>query len=192
MTIVLKLAIFLTLALGVVHIPSSGKSQTSSVVQQLSQIEQRLANAVVERDLQTYSSLLAQDWTTIDLAGRVLTKSQVMEELASKDRRIESATIDEIRVRELGGVAVVTGRTTATGNYQGQRATVELRFTDVFVRRDGRWQVVGGSIARYANHEVRRREHSASRLTTACSGGREASFFIIPPMPLAAPLMRVC
>lgn len=142
MRIVLKLAILLTLAMGVVHIPSSGKPQTSSVVQQLSQIEQRLANAVVERDLQTYSSLLAPDWTTIDLAGRVLTKSQVMEELASKERRIESATIDEIRVRELGEVAVVTGRTTATGSYQGQRATVELRFTDVFVRRDGRWQVV--------------------------------------------------
>lgn len=139
---VLNLAVFLTLAAGILHSSTTGRTQTPTVAQQLSQIEQRLAKAIVERDLQTYSSILAPDWTTIDLAGRILSKSQVMEELSSKERQIESAIIDDIRVRELGEVAVVTGRTTATGSYQGKRSTVVLRFTDVFAKRDGRWQVV--------------------------------------------------
>jgi ketosteroid isomerase-like protein len=40
------------------------------------------------------------------------------------------------------GFAVVTGRTRATGSYQGQSATVTLRFTDVFHRENDRWVVV--------------------------------------------------
>ena len=139
---VFNLAVFFALATGILHTSTTGRTQTSDVAQQLSQLEQRLAKAIVERDLQTYNSILAPDWTTIDLAGRVLSKSQVMEELASKKRQIESARIDDIRVRELGEVAVVTGRTTATGTYQGKRSTVELRFTDVFAKRGGQWQVV--------------------------------------------------
>jgi ketosteroid isomerase-like protein len=142
MTKILRLSILFGLTVGILQLSPAGKTQNPTVAQHLNQIEQQLAKAVVERDLQTYSSLLAPDWTTIDLTGRVLTKSQVMEELASKERQIEAATIDDIRVRDLGEVAVVTGRTTATGSYQGKRSTVVLRFTDVFARRDGKWQVV--------------------------------------------------
>jgi uncharacterized protein (TIGR02246 family) len=138
----LKVAIFLSVGVGALHSQSTARPQTSNVAQQLSAIEQRLAKALVENDLQAYSKILSPDWTTIDLSGRVLSKSQVMEELAAKERRIEAATIDDIRVRELGNVAVVTGRTTVTGSYQGKQATVTLRFTDVFAKRDGEWQVV--------------------------------------------------
>jgi ketosteroid isomerase-like protein len=138
---VLNLALFFTLVAVNIN-SSSGRSQSPTVTQQLSQIEQRLVKAILEKDLQTYSGILAPDWTTIDLTGRVLSKAQVLEELASKERQIESATIDDIRVRELGDVAVVTGRTIATGSYQGKRSSVELRFTDIFAKREGRWQVV--------------------------------------------------
>jgi len=51
-------------------------------------------------------------------------------------------TVDEVNVRMLGAVAIATGRTRATGSYQGQKASVALRFTDVFHFCDGRWQVV--------------------------------------------------
>lgn len=138
----LKLAVFVTLAAGSLYSFPARTPQTTTVAQQLSQIEQRLAKAAVDRDLETFNSILASDWTSIDLAGRVLSKSQVIQELASRERQIEAAIIDDIRVRELGEVAIVTGRTTATGSYQGQRSAVVLRFTDVFAKRDGRWQVV--------------------------------------------------
>lgn len=143
--------ILVTLMAGSLYSSPAETSQTSNIAQQLSQIEQRIAKAVVEGDLATYDSVLASDWTTIDLTGRVLSKSQVMRELASKERQIDSATIDDVRVREFGKVAVVTGRTTATGSYQGQRITVVLRFTDVFAKRDGRWQVVASQGTQVAN-----------------------------------------
>ena len=111
---------------------------------ELNRLEQRLVRAWIDKDRETIESILSDDWAVIDPVGRLLTKAQVMEEaFGSGDREIEAGHIDDVRVRTYGEVAVVTGRTSATGTYKGIRATVRLRFTDVCVRRGvGDWQVV--------------------------------------------------
>jgi uncharacterized protein (TIGR02246 family) len=107
------------------------------------ELEERLARAWVERDRAFIETLLAPEWTVTDAAGQMLTKQQVLDEaFSSGERRIESMAIDEVRVRIYENTAVVTGRTRATGSYRGERGSATLRFTDVFVKRDGRWQVV--------------------------------------------------
>jgi hypothetical protein len=119
---------------------SVANTEASSV---LVELERRLARAWVESDRPFIEGLLAPDWTVTDPSGRVLTKQQVLDEtFASADRRIDSMSVDDLRVRCLGPTAVVTGRTQATGAYRGQTASVALRFTDVFCLVDGRWQVV--------------------------------------------------
>ena len=113
---------------------------TASVIAEL---EQRLAQAWVSRDRPVIEALLASDWTVTDPSGRVLTRQQVLDEtFSSSERRIETMTVDDVRVRVLGDVAIATGLTRATGSYRGQQASVALRFTDIFHVRDGRWQVV--------------------------------------------------
>ncbi len=56
-------------------------------------------------------------------------------------------TIDEVNVRLLGNVAVVTGRTVAAGS---DGTTVALRFTDVIAKRGGKWQIVASQGTRIA------------------------------------------
>jgi hypothetical protein len=58
---ILRLSVLLALAVGILYSSPTGKTQNSTVAQQLNQIEQQLAKAVMERDMQTYSSLLAPD-----------------------------------------------------------------------------------------------------------------------------------
>jgi ketosteroid isomerase-like protein len=119
---------------------SPGATDSGSVLKDL---EQRLAAAWVNGDRTFIYDLLADDWTVTDPAGRVLTKQQVLNEtFSSKERRIDTMAVDEILVRMLDDAAVVTGRTRATGSYRGQKATAVLRFTDIFLFRDGRWQIV--------------------------------------------------
>ena len=108
----------------------------------LNELEQRLVKAWLFHDWETLGALLDEDWSVIDPGGRVLTKEQIMAEAASGERKIESGNIDEDRILSFGDVAVVTGRTTAAGTYQGQSFNVRLRFTDVFVRRGDDWRVV--------------------------------------------------
>ena len=118
-------------------------TQSSGPEAELVGLEERLAQAWVTGDRAFIEGLLADDWSVTDAAGQVLTRKQVLDEtFASTDRRIESMAIDDLRVRPLGETAIVTGRTRATGSYKGQSATVVIRFTDVFTRRDGRWQIV--------------------------------------------------
>jgi uncharacterized protein (TIGR02246 family) len=119
-------------------------AQNQSPVDELVQLQQRLMRAWIDGDRAYVESVLASDWTTTDVSGQVLTRATVLREVfESRDRRIESGRIDDVKVRMLGDeAAVVTGRTAAVGTYKGQRGNVTLRFTDVFVRRDGRWQAV--------------------------------------------------
>jgi hypothetical protein len=65
----------------------------------------------------------------------------------SQDRPIKAMTIDEVSVRLLGNVAVVTCRTMAVGS---DGAAVKLRFTDVVAERAGQWQVAASHGTRIA------------------------------------------
>jgi ketosteroid isomerase-like protein len=109
----------------------------------LTDIQQRLARAWVDGDREFIESVLADDWSVIDLTGRMLTKEEVLREaFGSEERQVASMKIDDIRVRSFGDWAIVNGRTQAGGEYQGTMIEVTLRFTDVFVLLDGRWQAI--------------------------------------------------
>jgi len=106
-------------------------------------LEQRLSQAWVHGDRSFVEALLAPDWTVTDQTGQLLTKQQVLEEaFASTARRIDAITVDDVRVRLLGNVAIATGRIRATGSKQGQSISAAIRFTDVFELKEGRWQIV--------------------------------------------------
>ena len=116
---------------------------SSEVAEVLRGIEERLARAWVEGDRSFIEQTLADDWSVTDLTGRVLTKAEVLKEaFGSEDRKIASMRIDDINVRAFGDWAIVTGRTQASGEYQGNAVEVVLRFTDVFAYREGSWQAV--------------------------------------------------
>ena len=115
----------------------------NEIIEALTSVELGLAKAWVEGDREFIESVLGDDWRVTDLTGRVLTKEEVLREaFGSDERQVESMAIDDINVRPFGDWAIVTGRTKAAGEYLGEVVEVKLRFTDVFVMRDGRWQAV--------------------------------------------------
>jgi ketosteroid isomerase-like protein len=56
---------------------------------------------------------------------------------------------DDLRVRVYGNSAVVTALTRTKGKFLGQEFTTHERSTDVFVKRDGRWQCVLSQLTRF-------------------------------------------
>lgn len=116
---------------------------SSDIVDILRGLEAQLIAAFVAGDPSVHKRVLSDDWSVIDLQGRVLTKKQVLEEsFGSEDRQISSGYIDEIKVRPFGNWAVVIGTTHVTGQNHGEDFAVTLRFTDVFAQRDRNWQVI--------------------------------------------------
>ena len=118
------------------------QEQPTAAEDELQGIQQTLAQAWLSKDRAALEGLLAPEWSVTDISGNVLSRDTVLKDLDTGNRVIESVSIDDVRVRVYGSTAVVTGRTTASGRYQGQEASVQLRFTDVFVNTAGAWKAV--------------------------------------------------
>ncbi|MGH9321036.1 MAG: nuclear transport factor 2 family protein [Vicinamibacteria bacterium] len=112
---------------------------SEEATKELLAIEHGLANAWVSKDRVFIAGVLADEWAVVDAAGDVRTKQEVLKEFDSGDLRLDAAKVENVEVRQFGDVAVVRGRSNSTGAYKGVSMTVALRFTDVFVKKDGRW-----------------------------------------------------
>jgi ketosteroid isomerase-like protein len=86
--------------------------------------------------------LLTDDWTSTDYQGRIWTKANVLALFGPNGPTFTKVEIDVDRVRLLGDVAVVTGRSVSAGRFEGRDINVTQRYMDIYVRRDGRWRVV--------------------------------------------------
>jgi uncharacterized protein (TIGR02246 family) len=112
-------------------------------VSRLRAIQQELADAWIARDRAALERLIAPDWVVTHVQGERRTRDEVLRDMLESDAtRIDSMIADDIDVRVFGEAAVVTGRTQARGIQSGSAFNVRLRFTDVFVRRNGAWQAV--------------------------------------------------
>ena len=110
-------------------------------VQHLVDIEHRLAAAWAAGDCAAWSALLAPDWRVTHITGEVITREQALAMCQTPHVRLASMRYDDLDVRTFGDAALVTGQTTATTAADSPE-TMVLRFTDVFIRRDGEWKVV--------------------------------------------------
>jgi len=119
--------------------------QDATVVGQLETIEAQLASTWKNRDCAGWGALLANDWSVTHIDAKIITKEQALE--MCRTGPAVTSSVDQLAVRVYGDTAIVTGRTNATAS-GGSGLTVILRFTDVFVRRDGRWIVVASHATR--------------------------------------------
>jgi len=113
---------------------------------ELMQIERDIGDANVKRDKAFFERVEADEFVFTDSGGGITTKA---EDVASLDKpagetKLISYVPDDMKVRVYGRTAVVTGRITSTYKRQDKEIVSRTRFTDVFVKRDGRWQLVAG------------------------------------------------
>ncbi|MDQ3248709.1 MAG: nuclear transport factor 2 family protein [Chloroflexota bacterium] len=94
-------------------------------------------------DLPALDHLMADEYTIIQPGGVVLDKATTLASLQGEQRHWDAARSDEHQVRVYGGTAVVIGRWTAKGVNQGEVFDYAARYTAIWVKRDGRWQMVG-------------------------------------------------
>ena len=116
-------------------------SATSAVVaEELVGLSHELVKAVQEHDTARLDELLAQEFS-LDGAAGTLARDELME-AATGAYAIEEFAYNEIDPQVYGNTAVVVSRYRQTAKLGGRDASGELRITDVWVRRDGRWQIV--------------------------------------------------
>lgn len=127
---------------------SRGVAQNTKVEQEIKKLEREWFDAYVRGDRAAFDRIVADDVVITYGNGSVGNKSQAIAEIKAPADSSYSLTSDDIQVRVYGETAIVTGRVTEKGTFNGRGLNSQSRYTDVWVRRNGRWQVVAAQSTR--------------------------------------------
>jgi ketosteroid isomerase-like protein len=99
--------------------------------------------AILDRDTAELARTWTEDYTFINPQGGLVTREQRLANLGSGSTNVQVIENErEITVRLYGDAAVVQNLSTLRGSFSGSPTDTDLRGTFVWVRREGRWQLV--------------------------------------------------
>ena len=114
----------------------------------LIELERSWNDAVYSGDVDVIDRLLADEFLGTYDDGSRGDKAREIDLVANFNQAVISAVQDDFRVAIYGDTAVVWFTLHLVGLRQGQEAELTLRYTDVWIRRDGRWQCVSAHSTR--------------------------------------------
>jgi ketosteroid isomerase-like protein len=120
----------------------------TQVEQELIGIEKAWNEASLKGDTAFPERILAEDFTDTDPEGAVTTKTEDIANLKSGNIKFSSVATEDMKARVYGDAAVVTGCNTIKGQFKGKDISGQYRWTDTWVRRDGRWQCVASHVSK--------------------------------------------
>ncbi len=100
-------------------------------------------NAALKRDMAWFEKNFAADYTSISSrSATLMNKAEDMADTKNDKSVVETNALSEMNVRIDGNMAVVTGVNHVKGrDEKNQPLDIRVRFTDTYIKRDGRWQV---------------------------------------------------
>jgi ketosteroid isomerase-like protein len=115
----------------------------------ITRLEGEWVKAIVKKDGDALDRLLAGDFSGTSSTAHNYTKAMAIGELKSDKYVVTSMELDEISVNPYGNVAVAFSSQKETSRYDGKDTSAHYHFTDVWVKKDGRWQAVASHGTRY-------------------------------------------
>jgi ketosteroid isomerase-like protein len=139
----MKRIIALTLLGVLLAVPTYAQKPNAQEQEVLKASEVSNEASLIKKDRATMERLYADDYMYIHSNGTVANKTQDIAASMSPDQAWTAQKSDDLKVRIYGDVAAITGLSTLTGSAKGYDSGAR-RFTELWVRRNGRWQMVGG------------------------------------------------
>ena len=121
--------------------PMPGATASGEDEQALFQLEQQWNAAGPTKDTAVVEKFLANEFVS-NFDGRTQNKKQFLAEMKANAAKIESAANSDMRAMVFGTTAVVDGLYTEKSTTSGKDTSQRVRYTEVYVKRDGRWQCV--------------------------------------------------
>lgn len=117
--------------------------QTLLVEEEVLQTDQERVQALLHNDASALDRIYADELIFTNQYGVVRDKAYWIAIARAGEFKFDSYTREDVRVRIYGETAVVTGRFLATGQVRGSKIREnQLRYICVYVKRDGRLQLV--------------------------------------------------
>lgn len=113
---------------------------TVAVAHELVELAHDLARAVSDHDVDRLEQLLAAEFTLQGAAGQL--DRDAFLQAAAGPYEIDEFTYEEIDPEVYGNTAVLVSRYHQVARLDGRDLTHRMHVTDIWTRRDARWQIV--------------------------------------------------
>lgn len=108
----------------------------------LVKLEDDWARALVRRDTVTFQRLLAPGFVYSE-NDQTMTREDVLRSVGSGPDTVTAAANEDVKIHRFGTTALVTGWLVVRGRGAGGSFDRRYRYTDVWMKRGGRWQIIG-------------------------------------------------
>jgi hypothetical protein len=119
-------------------------TRTDTDLETLTGLNDLYIQSVVRSDAAQFDAILAPDFLCSHADGTIADKTEFLQQIRA-NAPLESMDIDDVRIRVLGGTAIIHGRT-RFARRDGQRGVG--RYTDVWAKRNGKWLAVSAHVTR--------------------------------------------
>ena len=112
-------------------------------IEQVQQVEKQRFAAMTAPDLPALGQMLADELYYCHSNGDVQNKQQFLDAIRSRQLRYSAIELRQFQARMYGDVALGNGLATVHASMGGgPLMTLEIRYADAYVWRDGRWQLL--------------------------------------------------
>ncbi len=120
----------------------------SKVEQEVIKLEREWLDAYEKRDAAAMARIVADDFTIIYPNGSVRRKAEVVENLKrGASNPAPNYHTENVESRVYSDTVILVGIVISEWTRDGQKMRDRSRYTDVYVRRNGRWQVVASHLS---------------------------------------------
>jgi ketosteroid isomerase-like protein len=137
------IVIFIALGTVVIRFSPTAHASGSDDKQQLIDLEEKWNTLAQNKDANTVSDLMRDDYYYVGTEGEIGDKALLLKHMREgepDEPRYKSYRVDQITPRLFGNIAVITGRWVGQGTDQDPSAMKQERWTDVWVKDAGKWR----------------------------------------------------
>jgi len=135
--------IFLILIAGFSNITAQTGSE-----REVRQLERAWLDAYEQHDSKAMEAIVADDFTITFPDGSIQTKPSILASLKqSRSSPPLKFYTEDVQARVYGDTVILIGRVVTEWQQNGKAMKEENRYTDTYVKRGGRWQVVASHLS---------------------------------------------
>ncbi|HEY6189531.1 MAG TPA: nuclear transport factor 2 family protein [Pyrinomonadaceae bacterium] len=113
-------------------------------------LERQWLNAYEQNNAEAMDRIVADDFTITFPNGAIQTKPQLMAMVKAPRRTAQPQMrfhTEDVRSRAYGDTVILIGRVVTEYERDGKTIKEQSRYTDTYVQRNGRWQVVASHLS---------------------------------------------
>ena len=123
-------------------VPVVMSAQEKSDAATVRALELKWTESYKQHNIEILSSLLSDEFVITVEDGNVYSKAGYISHTADSGVHVQVAEMSDLRVRTHGDTAIVNGSYHEKGDSNGKPYEYHDRFTDVWMKAGGKWQVI--------------------------------------------------